>query len=134
MGKLRWWPSGSSERGGRVRAGYEFGNVLGGDTTDWCFEIAAFPRFGPSYPNPCNSTFTIRYGAAVAETIKIYFLKPNNDSIVVFRGAALAGFNSYIIDVSTYNFTNTFQRLYVQSQNLTTSDSCKNYGDIKFVP
>jgi len=113
----------------------EFGNILAGDSTDWCFINSPNPSFGPSYPNPCvGPVFTISYSSPINDTIKIYFLKPNNDSIVVFNGAVLPGSNQFNVNVSGYSFTNTYQRLYLQSGNFTSSDSCKNYGDIRFEP
>lgn len=113
----------------------ELGNILGGDSTDWCFINNPVSSFGPAYPNPCiGPAFSIKFSTGVNDTIKIYFLKSAHDTIVIFSGAVIPGYYVYTGNVTGQNFENTFQRLYLRSNYFITGDSCKNYGDIKFEP
>jgi hypothetical protein len=113
----------------------EFGNILGGDSTDWCFINNPSSSFGPVYPNPCiGPAFSIKFKTTVNDTIKIYFLKSSADTIVIYSGAVIPGYHVFMGNVSGQNFENTFQRLYLKSNHFITGDSCKNYGDIKFEP
>lgn len=115
----------------------EFGNILGGDTTDWCIRDSGviYPvySFGPAYPNPVNNnSFYLNFTLSQTDTVKIYFLKNNSDTIIIRNEILKLGFYTTLINVSAYNFRNTYQRLYIKSKNSTLPSGCNNYGDIKF--
>ncbi len=113
----------------------EFGNILGGDSTDWCWRGASNGfSFGPAYPNPAiGPAFTIRFYSSGGDTVKMYFLRSAGDTIFVVNDTTSAPGNyAYSIDVSAYNFTNSYRRLYINTYSYSASDSCRNYGDIKF--
>jgi hypothetical protein len=112
----------------------EFGNILGGDSTDWCWRGASNGfSFGPAYPNPVlGFVFRVKFGLPVQEKVKIYFLRSVSDTITLKNDTLMPGYYQLQIDVANYNFTNTYQRLYIQCSSYANSDSCKNYGDIKF--
>lgn len=39
----------------------QFGNVLGGDTTDWCSNSNTLFEFNPAFPNPTHDTVKLRF-------------------------------------------------------------------------
>lgn len=115
----------------------EFGNFLGGDTTDWCLSSGnpSVFSFGPAYPNPtAGRTVTIKFQSPAADTVKLFFLKSNTDSIVFFNGAINAGYYQMLINDSTNLYSNTYQRIYFSSKRFSSSQYCRFYGDIKFTP
>jgi hypothetical protein len=113
----------------------EQGNILGGDSTDWCWRSTAGSfSFGPAYPNPIHSpSFNIKFTVPVRDKVKIYFLENTSDTIYVENDTLLAGYYTYTVNVSNF-FTASYWRLYMQCNAYSASDSCKNYGDIKFEP
>ena len=114
----------------------EFGNILGGDSTDWCWRspTGAF-AFGPAYPNPLhNPSFKIKFTIPIRDLVKIYFLETYDDTIFVENDTLLAGYYTYTVDVSNFFIPAAYWRLYIQYNLYNPSDSCKNYGDLKFEP
>ena len=103
------------------------GNVLGGDTTDWCHyggSNAEF-SFSPVYPNPVSDTFTVSFSLPYDTFAKIFF-KNNNDTIFVFNQFYNAGYYQLNLTRSQLGYSNQYKRLYMSSDNF----QC--YGDIKF--
>lgn len=112
----------------------EFGNSLGGDTTDWCMNGAGF-KFYAAYPNPTHGNIVnVRFDLPAQDTIKLYFLKANGDSIVFWNQVLNAGAYSYIINDSAGTYANSYQRLYISSKRNSPNPYCRFYGDIKFEP
>ncbi|MFI5145064.1 MAG: hypothetical protein ACHQJ4_05655 [Ignavibacteria bacterium] len=109
-----------------------FGNVLGGDTTDWCFNDSGGVLLGAAYPNPTIRSCNIRIYEPLDDTVMLYFLKTCYDTTVVFKGPARTGTTTIFINDSTNQYANTYQRLYFKSKHFSSSQYCRFYGDIKF--
>lgn len=63
----------------------------------------------------------------------MYFLRSGADTLVVVNDTTInPGTYGYSINVSGYGFTNSYRRIYIKIGSFISSDSCKNYGDIKF--
>ncbi len=112
----------------------EFGNILGGDSTDWCWrgDTSGF-SFGPAYPNPISDPlFNIKFSLPMTDYVKIYFLRYYDDTIFVVNDTLQGGSYTQAVDVSSFFIPPAYWRLYIQCNSYNQSDSCKNYGDIKF--
>lgn len=113
----------------------EFGNELGGDTTDWCYRNSpqfTF-KFFAAYPNPTHGNIThIRFDVPVTDTIKLYILKSSTDSIIYFNGPTMPGSYEVTINDSTRKFLNTYQRVYIASKVFSPGANCSFYSDIRF--
>jgi hypothetical protein len=111
----------------------EHGNILGGDSTDWCWkDIPSGFQFGPAFPNPAiGNTFRVKVTLPAQDFVTLFFIK-SRDTITVENIMLPAGVTFFEINVSGYYFTNSYRRLYLKCSTYTPSDSCKNYGDIKF--
>jgi len=111
----------------------EFGNILGGDTTDWCMDTTtgAF-RFGPAYPNPTNLTVSINFYLPQNDTITLSIRNSlgGGDS-VLFQGPLPAGTHGR--NINGANYLNSFQRLCISSKHYSPGTGCNFCGDIKFV-
>jgi hypothetical protein len=125
-------PTNQQEDPGILRTD-EFGNILGGDSTDWCWKDAPSGfRFGPAYPNPAvGNTFKVKVTLPSQDFVTLFFIK-NQDTITVENIMLPAGVTLFEINASGYYFTNSYRRLYLKCSAYAPSDSCKNYGDIKF--
>jgi hypothetical protein len=109
----------------------EFGNILGGDTTDWCIHDSAEVTFGPAYPNPVlGSIFRVKFHVSTSDIVKIYILKSQTDTIEYYKELAQPGY--YEITINDSQFVNTYQRLYFKSSHYSSSQYCRFYGDVKF--
>ena len=111
----------------------EFGNILGGDSTDWCWkDTPSGFQFGPAFPNPTvGNTFKVKVTLPAQDIVTLFFIKAQ-DTITVENIMLPAGVTFFEINVSGYYFTNSYRRLYLKCSTYAPSDSCKNYGDIKF--
>jgi len=111
----------------------EFGNILGGDSTDWCWkDTQSGFKFGPAFPNPTiGNTFKVKVTLPAQDYVTLFFIKAG-DTITVENILLPAGVTFFEINVSGYYFTNSYRRLYLKCSSYPPSDSCKNYGDIKF--
>ncbi len=109
----------------------EFGNILGGDTTDWCLNDSGNVSFGPAYPNPAFLVMRVKFHVPVDDTVKIFILKSTTDTIKYFNGLAIAGY--WTVDIlDTGQYTNTYQRIYFYSKHFSSSQYCRFYGDVRF--
>jgi hypothetical protein len=109
----------------------EFGNILGGDTTDWCLNDSGTVSFGPAYPNPSSLVIRVKFHVPVDDTVKIFILKSATDTIKYFSGLVSAGY--WNVDIhDTGQYTNTFQRIYFYSKRFSSSQYCRFYGDVRF--
>ena len=109
-----------------------YGNVLGGDTTDWCLHDSGGVELGAAYPNPTYRGCNISIYEPVDDTVMLYFLKTCYDTTVIFKGPARTGTTTFFINDSTNQYANTYQRLYFKSKHFSSSPYCRFYGDIKF--
>jgi hypothetical protein len=111
----------------------EFGNILGGDSTDWCWR-GAFNgfSFGPVYPNPSYPVCIAQFYLPARDKVKLYILRSESDTIMLVNDTLNFGNYEFTINAATHNLVNTYQRLYIDCSFYNPSDSCRNYGDIKF--
>ena len=110
-----------------------FGNILGGDTTDWCLGTPLTFSFGPAYPNPTlGPGVRIKFSVPTVDTVMVYFLKDATDTTVFFSRSVMPGFYEISINDSTHMYNNTYQRVYFKSKKFPSSAFCRFYGDIKF--
>jgi hypothetical protein len=113
----------------------EFGNILGGDTTDWCLNDPNGFSFGPAFPNPTNvNSLQVKLQTPVTDTVLIYFLISGTDTAVFYEGVLQPGSYTFSYLDSMNQFANSYQRLYLRSKHFTASDYCRFYGDVKFEP
>jgi hypothetical protein len=112
----------------------EFGNELGGDTTDWCRGDGSGFSLNAAYPNPADSIVNIRFSLPAADTVKLFFKKSNGDTTFFMNTYLNAGIYNVRINDSTGQYANTYQRVYFSGKRFTGSQYCRLYGDIKFVP
>lgn len=108
-----------------------FGNILGGDTTDWCIHDTAEVTFGPVYPNPVLGwAFRVKFHVSVNDMVKIYILKSPTDTVTYYSALSQPGY--YEVEINDSQFVNTYQRLYFKSSHYSSTQYCRFYGDIKF--
>jgi hypothetical protein len=112
----------------------EFGNELGGDTTDWCYRGGGNGfKFSAAYPNPTAGNIThVQFSVPATDTIKLYILKSPTDTIVYYNRQTAPGVYSITINDSTEQFRNTYQRLYISTTLGSPGPGCNLYGDIRF--
>lgn len=111
----------------------EFGNVLDGDTTDWCYRNTGIGfKFGPSYPNPTDVSCTLPFRLPVNDTVTIYFLNGTDTNFVINKLPLIAGNYQYTLDGGTLNYHNVTKRIYVKTKNTYNSNICKLSGNIRF--
>lgn len=111
----------------------EFGNVLGGDTTDWCYrDTGNVFKFGPSYPNPTDVICTLPFRLPVNDTVTIYFLNGTDTNFVINKLPLPAGSHGYTL--STLNYRNVTKKVYIKTKNTYIhSNNCNLSGDIRFI-
>ncbi len=113
----------------------EFGNITGGDTTDWCLNNMNGFSYGPAFPNPATvNSISVKMQTPVADTIKIYFLRNNIDTVIFYDGIVNPGAYTFQYLDSMNQFANSYQRLYLKSKHFASSQYCRFYGDVKFEP
>jgi hypothetical protein len=111
----------------------EFGNILYGDTTDWCYNSTGGGfRFQAAYPNPTNRTITAKFYIPENDTIKLYIKDSNGREHIYINGPQAAGTHEYLINDSLGEFLNTYQRLFITSKRYQSSVYCRFFGDIRF--
>lgn len=113
----------------------EFGNITGGDTTDWCLNNQNGFSFGPAFPNPTfGNGVQVKLQSSVTDTIKIYFIKGVSDTVIFYDGIVNAGSYTFQYLDSMNQFANSYQRIYLSAKSSASSQYCRFYGDIKFEP
>jgi hypothetical protein len=112
----------------------EFGNELGGDTTDWCTHGESLFRFNPAYPNPNYGPTTLRFQIPEHDTLTIYFLRSSIDTVFIMKEQNLnAGVYETTFNGRSLGFGLSVQRIYVKtSNNYNSGPYCRYYGDIQF--
>ncbi len=109
-----------------------YGNVLGGDTTDWCYEPCADSlfvcnKFLPAYPNPVIDTFYVRFDVQKNNSlIKLYFLNSQTDTNYLVNEYLQSGSYGIRLFKHSLNLTNVYNRIYLVINDF----SCN--GDLKF--
>jgi hypothetical protein len=111
----------------------EFGFIFGGDTTDWCYRSSGQFTLGPAYPNPTTDTFKLRFTVPVSDTMSLYFLNAETDTVFLMNKQALSA-GSYEISASSQalNYERIVKRIYVKTTHNNNGPYCRYYGDIQF--
>lgn len=113
----------------------EFGNITGGDSTDWCLNNLNGFSFGPAFPNPTNGNgVLVKLQSPITDTIRIYFIRSASDTVIFYEGIVNPGSYTFQYLDSTNQFANTYQRLYLVSRRSASSQYCRFFGDIRFEP
>jgi len=112
----------------------EFGNMLGGDTTDWCGSSSTFFAFNAAYPNPANDTVNFRFQLPEHDTISLMYLTTNGDTSVFVRDQVLApGVYKMQFSSSAHLIYSGVFRFFIRSKRFPTGgDYCRYYGDVQF--
>ena len=112
----------------------QFGNELGGDTTDWCGNSNTLFRFSPAYPNPANDTVNLRFQLPEQDTISLMYIKTNGDTSVFLRDQVLnAGVYAVQFRASEYFIFSGVFRFVIRSKRFPIGgDYCRYYGDVQF--
>ena len=112
----------------------QFGNILGGDTTDWCFNGGNGVSFNPSYPNPTNDTLRLHFVIAQPDTLTLYFLDSSTDTAFLMNNHPVQnGFYELEISSKALGYNNVIKRLYLKVKNHpNNSPYCRYYGDVQF--
>lgn len=112
----------------------QFGNVLGGDTTDWCSNSGTLFRFFPAYPNPANDTVKLRFQDPEHDTISILYIMPNGDTAYFIRDQVLTPGNYEVFFNSReHSFYFGVMRFLIRSKRFPEGeDYCRYFGDVQF--
>jgi hypothetical protein len=106
----------------------EWGNALGGDTTDWC-EYS----FGPAYPNPVYNSatgFSVRFNLQLKDTVTLFLLKTLDDTIFYLKNEPYMP-GLYTFQTPTTGIGTGVKQLQVyMRRNNNFNNGCRNYGDI----
>lgn len=112
----------------------EFGNILGGDTTDWCYrDTGNVFKFGPAFPNPAINACNISFYVPTNDTVSLYF--PNGgDTVFLMNSIPVpAGYFVLTFNNVQLNFHYVTKKLCIRTRNTyTTSSECNLCGDIRF--
>jgi hypothetical protein len=104
-----------------------YGNILGGDTTDWCTNF-----FPPAYPNPISipDYIRIKFFIPSIDTVTCYILKTFRDTLFIVKDEPLMP-GTYECQVDAINIGSGIKRVYIfYKHNNVFNNYCKNYGDI----
>jgi hypothetical protein len=111
----------------------DFGFILGGDTTDWCYHSSGQFTFGPAYPNPTIDTFKLHFTVTVSDTMSLYFLNSETDTLFLINRQPLSvGFYEISASSQSLNYERIVKRLYVRTTHTNNGPFCRYYGDIQF--
>ena len=112
----------------------QFGNVLGGDTTDWCSNSNTLFRFYPAYPNPANDTVKLRFQDPEQDTISILYLKSNGDTAYHVRDLVInPGVYEVSFNAREHLFYSGVMRFLIRSKRFPDGGNfCRYYGDVQF--
>jgi len=112
----------------------EFGNMLGGDTTDWCYNGGMGVFFNPAYPNPTNDTMNLHFSFSQPDTLTLYFVNSPGDTLFIWNNYPVQpGFYDIVFSSNMVGYNNTIKRLYLKvKSNPNNSQYCRYYGDVQF--
>jgi hypothetical protein len=105
----------------------EFGNILGGDTTDWCPN-----NFFPAYPNPVrhDGQLNIKFFLPSKDTVTLFLIKSYADTLFLIKDEVLMA-GTYLISPSLINWGSGVKRIFLfLKHNNIFNNYCRNYGDI----
>jgi hypothetical protein len=112
----------------------QFGNMLGGDTTDWCYRGGSGVVFNPVYPNPTSDTMNLNFSISQEDTLTLYFVNSPGDTLFILNNApVLPGFYHLAFYAHSAGYNNIIKRLYLKvKSHPNTSQYCRYYGDVQF--
>ena len=112
----------------------QFGNMLGGDTTDWCYRGGSGVVFNPVYPNPTYDTMNLHFSIPQADTLTLYFVNSPGDTLFILNNEAMVpGFYHLAFSSQAVGYNNIIKRLYLKvKSHPNTSQYCRYYGDVQF--
>lgn len=112
----------------------EFGNILGGDTTDWCYNGGGGVVFNPVYPNPTGDTMNLHFTLAQPDTLTLFFVNSPGDTLFIWNNyPVLPGFYDIRFSSQAAGYNNIIKRLYLKvKSNPNNSQYCRYYGDVQF--
>jgi hypothetical protein len=112
----------------------EFGNILRGDTTDWCFNSTSLFNFKPAFPNPTNDVTKLDFQFSESDTVSIYYIDLYEDTVYVMKDQALnPGHYQYEISGRSLRLFGRVVRFYIKISNREEGGAfCRHYGDIQF--
>ncbi len=112
----------------------EFGNLLGGDTTDWCYNGGSGVIFHPSYPNPTNDTMNLHFSISQPDTLTLFFVNSPGDTLFIWYNYPVQpGFYDIAFSSDAAGYNNVIKRLFLKVKiNPNSSQYCRYYGDVQF--
>lgn len=112
----------------------EFGNILGGDTTDWCYHGGSGVVFNPVYPNPTYDTMRLHFTIPQPDTLTLFFVNSPGDTLFFWNNEPIqTGFYDLSFSSQAVGYNNVVKRLYLKVKNHpNTSQFCRYYGDVQF--
>jgi len=112
----------------------EFGNILRGDTTDWCFNSTGLFYYYPAFPNPTSDTTKLDFALPEHDTITIYYFDVHEDSVFVVRDQPLnAGHYNMAVSGKALWLNGKVVRFYIRTKGQPGGGPyCRLYGDVQF--
>jgi len=112
----------------------QLGNMLGGDTTDWCYRGGSGVVFNPVYPNPTSDTMNLNFSIPQEDTLTLYFVNSPGDTLFIWNNEPiLPGYYHLAFNSHSAGYNNIIKRLYLKvKRHPNTSQYCRYYGDVQF--
>lgn len=112
----------------------KFGNIISGDTTDWCSNSTGLFKYYPAYPNPTDDTTKLVFEFPEHDTISIYYLNVHEDTSFVARDLPLsAGRYNVAVSGKALWLNGKIVRFYIRAKSQPDGGPyCRLYGDVQF--
>lgn len=112
----------------------EFGNILRGDTTDWCFNSTSLFRFKPAFPNPTSDIAKLDFEFPEPDTVSIYYMDGHGDTVYLMKDQVLnPGHYHFEVSGRLLGLFGRVVRFYIRLANVQEGGAyCRLYGDIQF--
>jgi len=112
----------------------EFGDIIGGDTTDWCYHGGSGVVFNPVYPNPTYDTMKLHFTIPQPDTLTLFFVNSPGDTLFIWNSHPLEpGFYDIAFSSEGAGYNSIIKRLYLKvKSNPNNSQYCRYYGDVQF--
>lgn len=116
------------------------GNVLGGDTLDWCMSSGqCYNYLRPAFPNPVINKVTFPFHIGRADTVSLFTLRSPSDTIFVFKNKSFTGgeFMTWVY-ADSLNLHNITTKFYFKCKSQTncyainSNHPCNSSGDVQF--
>lgn len=112
----------------------KFGNVIGGDTTDWGNYGCEGLIFLPAFPNPTNDTVILVFEIPQYDTLSFMYLETNGDTTYLARNQYFSpGRYNYSVSATEHLLHGRVVRFLAASKLYPSGTLyCRYYGDIQF--